>query len=83
MVTYKLSRLHYFLARHIFRIRLPHYSLVNLIANRELFPEHIDKTLYPDEIARSLERVMADPPHFVMERAPCTAREVLHALSLS
>lgn len=83
VVTYKLSHFHYFLGRHLFRIRLPYYSLVNLIADRELFPEFIHKKLDASEIAQTLERVMRDPPAFWMEGAEKSAREVLNELSLS
>ncbi len=78
VVTYKLSPLHYFLARRIFKIRLPYYSLVNLIADRELYPEFIHKRLDPAEIAEALERVMAAPPPITLcEEATLNPREVL------
>ncbi|MCH9703963.1 MAG: lipid-A-disaccharide synthase, partial [Chlamydiae bacterium] len=59
VVTYKLSRLNYFLARSIFKIRLPYYSLANLVADRELLPEYIHRKIDPDELAQSLRKVMA------------------------
>ncbi len=51
IVTYKISPLDVFLAKWIFRIKLPYYSLPNLILNRALFPELIgpqltDKNLF-------------------------------------
>ena len=84
-VTYKLSPLHYVLARYLFKIRLPFYSLVNLIENRELYPEFIDRKLSPKEIARSLEKIMKTPPHFELSnhKSKNPKEEMLHALSLS
>ena len=51
VVTYKISPLDVFLAKWIFCIKLPYYSLPNLILNRALFPELIgpqltDKNLF-------------------------------------
>jgi lipid-A-disaccharide synthase len=51
VVTYKISPTDVALARWIFRINLPYYSLPNLIFNRPLFPELIgpqltDKNLF-------------------------------------
>jgi lipid-A-disaccharide synthase len=51
VVTYKISPLDILLAKWVFRINLPYYSLPNLILNRPLFPELIgpeltDKNLF-------------------------------------
>ena len=85
VVTYKLSNFHYFLARQVFKIRLPFYSLVNLIADRELFPEYIHKKLSTTEIAKTLGKVMEKPPHFSMkeEEVKDPKLELQHVLSLS
>lgn len=45
VVTYKISPIDTFLATWIFRIKLPYYSLPNLILNRSLFPELIGPEL--------------------------------------
>ena len=47
VVTYKIAPLDIFLAKWVFRINLPYYSLPNLILNRTLFPELIGPEL-PD-----------------------------------
>ena len=54
VVTYRLSRLNYLLARYLFRIRLPHYALPNILAKQELFPEVVGKQLPTDRIAEHL-----------------------------
>jgi len=45
VVTYKISPLDVFLAKKVFRINLPYYSLPNLILNHQLFPELIGPAL--------------------------------------
>ncbi len=39
VVQYAIGKLDVFLAQRVFRIRLPHYALPNIIAGREVFPE--------------------------------------------
>ncbi len=54
VVTYQLGRLNYLLGRYIFRIHLPFYTLVNIICEREVYPEFIHIDLSVDEIAERL-----------------------------
>ena len=39
IVTYAISPLDYFIAKHILRIRLPHFCIVNILANERIYPE--------------------------------------------
>ncbi|MBP9841376.1 MAG: lipid-A-disaccharide synthase [Simkaniaceae bacterium] len=39
LVTYAITPLDLFIAQKIFKIKLPHYCIVNIIAGKELFPE--------------------------------------------
>jgi len=41
VVTYGLSLLDLFIAKKLFRISLPFYCLVNILAEKEIFPELI------------------------------------------
>ncbi|MGR3973052.1 MAG: lipid-A-disaccharide synthase [Candidatus Rhabdochlamydia sp.] len=45
VVTYKMSQIDLLLAKYLFRIHLPYYSLPNLILNTPLFPELIGNQL--------------------------------------
>ncbi|MCC5831823.1 MAG: lipid-A-disaccharide synthase [Chlamydiales bacterium] len=54
VVTYQLGMLNYLLGRYFFRIRLPFYTLVNIICEREVYPEFIHNQLSADEIAKTL-----------------------------
>lgn len=57
LVTYHVKRIHR-LARHLFRVYLPHYCIVNVIAGREVYPEFILKRLEPEECVDRLEQLM-------------------------
>ena len=61
VVTYKLSSLNYFLARTLFKIHLPYYTLPNLICKQEVFPEFIHKTIAPTDIQTMLTRITSKP----------------------
>ncbi|MCH9626942.1 MAG: Lipid-A-disaccharide synthase [Chlamydiales bacterium] len=54
VTTYKLSTFNTILGGLIFRIRLPFYTLVNIICGREVFPEFIHQILSPEKIAGAL-----------------------------
>ncbi len=53
VVTYAITSLDTFLARHLLRIRLPYYALPNLIAQAPLFPEFFGPHLTPAAIKRA------------------------------
>ncbi len=40
-VVYELSTLNRFVAKYLFRINLPHYCIVNILGEKEIFPEMI------------------------------------------
>ncbi|MDF2577208.1 MAG: lpxB [Chlamydiales bacterium] len=50
VVTYKLTWVNWFLAKYIFHINLPYYSLPNIIMSTEVFPELIDKKIPIDKL---------------------------------
>jgi lipid-A-disaccharide synthase len=58
VITYPLGTLNYLLAKYLFRINLPHYCISNILLNETLYPEWIDRTLSPEQIAKSLEEQM-------------------------
>lgn len=61
LVTYQLASLNYLLGRYVFRIRLPFYTLVNIICGKEVYPEFIHKKLSSDEIHLALKRLLENP----------------------
>lgn len=41
VVVYELSAINRFIAKYIIKVNLPHYCIVNILGNREVFPELI------------------------------------------
>lgn len=60
VVTYEITPFNYFVGRYLFRILLPYYSLPNIIAQEEVFPEIIGRKISPHSIATSLEKVLKE-----------------------
>lgn len=58
VITYKMGSLNRFLAKHLFEINLPHYCIVNIIAERELFPEWIKNEADSCALARDVESLL-------------------------
>lgn len=56
VVMYQLTKLNYFLAKYVFRISLPHYSLPNILLNESLFPEFYQVHIDPKELADALNK---------------------------
>lgn len=69
VVTYQLAGLNYLLGRYAFRILLPFYSLVNIICDKEVYPEFIHKHLSADAIFHSLKQQVDHPEHCRQECA--------------
>ncbi len=53
-VTYPLTLGNYLLGKYLFRIRLPHYCISNILLKETLYPEWIDRRLDPKTITHSL-----------------------------
>lgn len=60
LITYKLSRLNYWIAKYFLRVQLPHYCLVNILAKKEVYPELIDKTISPEHLFDRLDGLYKD-----------------------
>ena len=58
IVTYQLTRLNYLLGRYLFRIRLPFYTLVNIICGKEVYPEFIHKKLSSETIFHAVQSML-------------------------
>ena len=59
VVHYSLSSFDYLIAKYILRLSLPHYCIVNLLSNKEVFPELMARDLSPSTLslqASSLQR---------------------------
>ncbi|MES2345591.1 MAG: lipid-A-disaccharide synthase [Chlamydiota bacterium] len=60
VVTYAISPLDTFLAKHIFKIRLPYYCLVNIIYSGEVFPELIGPALTQNALFNHADKFIED-----------------------
>jgi lipid-A-disaccharide synthase len=58
VVMYRLSRGTYFLARRL--VKLPHFSLVNIVAGKKVVPELLQEAVRSDRIVEEIERLVAN-----------------------
>ncbi len=68
-VFYKVTRLNRFYAKYILKVRLAYFCIVNIIANKEVFPELIVREVTPSCLAADFFRLHVDGE----ERARCLA----------
>ncbi|EFB42376.1 MULTISPECIES: lipid-A-disaccharide synthase [Parachlamydia] len=59
-VIYQLTALNRFIAKYILRLNLPYYSIANILAQKQLFPELIATGLTPKNVHAKMED-LADP----------------------
>lgn len=59
LVAYKVSPLSYWIALHVLKVKW--ISLTNLIMNRGVFPEHIEKDADPEPLAARMEEWLSHP----------------------
>ena len=59
IIIYKVSFLSYWIVRAL--IRVDHIGLVNLVAEKEIVPELIQKDVHPQRIADEALRILRDP----------------------
>lgn len=64
VVTYGLSKLDLIIARDLLRIRLPFYCLVNIIANKEIFPELIGPDFTNISLLSHVYRLIENYPSY-------------------
>ena len=69
VATYQLATLNYLVGRYALRLRLPFYTLVNIICGKEVYPEFIHKELSADAIAEALKALLDNPAHCHQECA--------------
>jgi lipid-A-disaccharide synthase len=70
VVMYRLSAANYFLAKRL--VRLPHFSLVNIVAGKRIVPELIQDDVNGPRIAQEVRELVA-PEHYDAVRAELAA----------
>jgi len=61
IMFYKLSPITYYIARYLLRIRLPFYSMPNILAGRMIVPEFVMGRATAGNIYREAQKMLADP----------------------
>lgn len=62
VVVYKLSLTNYFYAKYLLKLNLPHYCIVNILAQKEVFPELIKNDLDVSNLLEQLTSLAIDGP---------------------
>ena len=62
VVVYKLSLLNRLYAQYFLKVNLPHYCIVNILAQKEVFPELIEKGLNATNLYRKISSLTIDGP---------------------
>lgn len=60
VMVYQLGTVDYFVAKYLLCLQLPHYCIVNIISNKEIFPEFVGKKLDAHQIVDILDRITND-----------------------
>lgn len=61
VVSYQPSTLNYLMAKYILRLQLPYYCIVNILGNRMIFPELIDRRVKAKRLYHSLSELYQYP----------------------
>lgn len=78
IVMYAIKPLDLFLAQKIFRINLPFYCIVNIIANQQIYPELFGPHLTPDALLKEASQMLSSPPRRLACQKGCeTVQELL------
>ncbi len=60
VVIYNLSQFNYLIAKYYLRLRLPYYCIVNIIMQKEIFPEVIGRNLKAVPIVQKTKEILDD-----------------------
>ena len=61
VAAYRVAPFTYWLAKHVFRIRLAHFTLPNLLTEEPLVPEYMQNDAQPGPIAEAVVALLDDP----------------------
>ncbi len=60
LVHYDLSAVNYLFAKHVLKLALPHYCIVNILRSEILFPEYVGRKLPLDPMTKTIGKMYAD-----------------------
>ncbi len=61
VVVYELTNLNWFIAKFLIRLNMPHYCIVNILSNKRVFPELIEKGFNKKNLFQQLENIHTGP----------------------
>lgn len=61
IMFYKLSPLTYWIGKNLLKIKLPYYSMPNILANKLVVPEFVMKDATAENIYNAAMKILADP----------------------
>ena len=80
VMVYRVTPLTYLLGR--WRVKVPHFAMVNLIAGREIVPELVQHDFTAEKVAANLARILPDgPARTAMLQDLSALRQQLHGSS--
>ncbi|MEJ2274188.1 MAG: lipid-A-disaccharide synthase, partial [Woeseiaceae bacterium] len=59
--AYRLAPLTYWMGKHLFRVKLTHFTLPNLLTDEPLIPEFMQQDAQPEPLAEAVLALLADP----------------------
>lgn len=60
VIIFEISRINKLIAKHLLRIRLPFYTIPNILLGRQVFPELIDANISVDELYQHVRAMRCD-----------------------
>lgn len=72
LVTYFITKLDLFLAKKVFRIRLPHYCIANYTVNMRVFHEFYGPDFNSDALHETLSFILSNPNELTLCKERCS-----------
>ncbi len=73
VILYTLTTLNYYIAKYWMRLNLPHYCIVNILGQKEIFPELIGRELDYDQLYDNLDNLLQSKPLYTSIEQECLA----------
>lgn len=71
VVTYGVSALDLFIVKHLIRLRLPYYCIVNIICNQEVFPELFGPNLQEEALYTKTKEFLTNKKTYTLCQEKC------------
>lgn len=62
VVIYSLTKMNLFFAKYILKLNLPYYCIVNILKDKQVFPELITQGSNPEDVCKELLNIHSDGP---------------------